>query len=362
MKPELLLSAGEASGDAYGAAIVEAMRARGFVGRLRAVGGTKLAAAGAQLVADSRGWGAVGILESAQVAPAVIRGYRKAARALQASEPGLFVPIDFGYVNIRLARRAKEQGWKVLYFVPPGSWRRDRQGSDVASLSDVIVTPFPWSADLLRAQGADARFFGHPLLDLMPPPRPGPREPRLAVLPGSRKHEVRANLAVAVEAAGILGLPITVGLAPNLAEDDVGPFAGPNVQISRGAHGPLQACQAAIVCSGTATLEAALLGCPQVVIYRGDWKTVLEFRIRKPQFEHISLPNILLRRRVVAELLDRDANPERIAAELREVLPAGRREAEVQAAYAEVARLAEPRGCIERTADVCLALLPGFSA
>jgi lipid-A-disaccharide synthase len=356
--PEVFISAGEASGDAYGAAIAQALRARGFEGPIRAVGGAKLEAAGAETVADSRGWGAVGVIESVQVAPAVARGYRTAARALAWGCPGVFVPIDFGYVNVRLARQARQRGWRVLYFVPPGSWRRDRQGSDVARLSDVVVTPFPWSAELLREQGADARFYGHPLLDLLPPPCPEPREPRIAVLPGSRKHEVRANLAAAAGAARIVGLPITVGLAPSLCEADVRPLVGGDARFASGAYGPLQRCAAAIVCSGTATLEAALLGCPQVVMYRGDWRTALEYRVRRPKFEFVSLPNILLRRPVLAELLDRDANPGRIAAELQQVLPGGSRAAEVLAAYEEVAKLAEPRGCIGRTAEACLALLP----
>src|SRR5688572_21772274 len=121
----VFFSAGEASGDAYAAALLREMVRLGSGLRFlfEGVGGSQLSAAGANVVVDSSKWGAISILQSLKVAPRVVGGYSKAKRALRKGRPGLFIPIDFGYVNVRLARYAKKQGWKVLYFIPPGSWR-----------------------------------------------------------------------------------------------------------------------------------------------------------------------------------------------------------------------------------------------
>ncbi|MGE0001478.1 MAG: lipid-A-disaccharide synthase [Fimbriimonadaceae bacterium] len=354
----ILFSAGEASGDAYAAAILAETEAVGAAWeRVDAVGGPKLRQAGAEIIADSSHWGALGIVESLKTVPLATRGYWSTVRLIERSEPGLFVPVDFGFFNIKLARRAKRWGWKVLYFAPPSSWRRDKQGADLPSVTDVIVTPFPWSAEILQRNGADARFLGHPLLDLVRSHAQTARGDSVAVLPGSRIHEVKANFSVACAAVRRTGRPIIVGLAPSLQPSVLGRL-GPDVTIVRSSHEALARSSAAVVCSGTATLEAALLNCPQVVIYRGSWIMELESRIRKPQFDFISLPNIVLQRQAVPELLQHDASEEAIASHLVALLtdvPA--RSAQLDAFAAVKAEL-EPAGCIRATARLCLALLP----
>lgn len=354
----VVFSAGEASGDAYAAAILNAARElEANDWEVQAVGGPKLREAGIELIADSSKWGAVGIVESMKSFPAAARGYWAAVRSLERGEPGLFVPIDFGFFNIKLARRAKQAGWKVLYFAPPGSWRRDKQGADLPHVSDVIVTPFPWSAETLRRMGADARFLGHPLLDMAQTHRGTVRGPAVAVLPGSRVHEVRSNYAVASAAARRLGRPIVVGLAPVLDPSVLGP-PSPEVTIVRSAAEALARCEAAVVCSGTATLEAALANCPQVVMYRGGWLMNLEARVRRPKYDYVSLPNIVLQRRAVPELLQDQASEDGIAGHLEALLRDGsERDAQIEA-YSEVRGLLEPAGCIRETARLCLALVP----
>ena len=130
--------------------------------------------------------------------------------------PGLFLPIDFGYVNIRLARHAKRSGWKVLYFVPPSSWRRDKQGKDLPVITDAVATPFSWSADLLAAKGAQAFWFGHPILQLLKERKVGHAPDvsgRIAILPGSRSHEIKENLPLL---AATLKEPVEFALAPSV--------------------------------------------------------------------------------------------------------------------------------------------------
>jgi lipid-A-disaccharide synthase len=319
------------------------------------------------MIADSSGWGAMGIVESLRVAPRVRGSYYAALRALAAGPPGLCVPVDFGYMNVRLARRARALGWKVLYFMPPGSWRRDKQGEDLPSVADAIVTPFPWSAELLRRMGANAFWFGHPLKQMAAssPPPPARRE-SVAVLPGSRAHEIERNLEAIVPAVRDLGVPLEAALAPTIS---AGEFLGrwrraggdPDAvrATERDTLGVLKGARAAVVCSGTATLEAALCGCPSVVVYRGSMLMELEYWIRRPKIEHIALPNILLGRRALPELIQRDASPQGIRAELEPLLAGGPARDAQEAAFAELDGTLGPADALDRTVALMLEMAQG---
>jgi lipid-A-disaccharide synthase len=317
----VVISAGEASGDAYGAALTRELRAILPDVDVAGAGGKRMSAEGVALLADSSHWGAISIMQSLRVLPRVRKGYGALKRALASGQPGLFVPIDFGYVNIRLARYARANGWKVLYFVPPGSWRRDRQGRDLPAVTDAIVTPFPWSAEILRGMGADAHWFGHPIKQLLHDvPGEHPDRQGLAVLPGSRSHEIMMNLPVL--AVGLRDLPETLdfALAPTADSATIarmweGISGRKNDRFhTSGAGGVLSGARAAVVCSGTATLEAALCRTPLVVVYRLSSAMVAEARIlqalglfRMPKY--IALPNILLDEQAVPELIQDDASP-----------------------------------------------------
>lgn len=328
-----------------------------------AVGGKKVESAGAHLVADSSAWGAVGILESLKVVPRVIGGFSRAKRALVRGRPGLFVPIDFGYMNVKLARFAKRMGWKVLYFIPPGSWRKTKQGSDLPHVTDAIVTPFPWSAEMLNQMGANAHYFGHPLKEMVAQTPDVAERKGIAVLPGSRSHEIESNVPVIATAIKGHPGPVTIALAANADEASLrrewAKWSDHEPRIVYRAAEALKASRSAIVCSGTATLEAALCGCPCVVMYRGNWVMEIEFRIRKPKFDHISLPNILLDRPLLKELLQHEAHPDAIRAELEAIDAEGPRRQEILTAFAELnASLGEPR-CLELTAELARTMLAG---
>lgn len=353
----LFFSAGEASGDAYGAAILSEINRidPGDVLQVEAVGAARLQAAGAALVADSSQWGAMGILESARVYFRVLRGFNAAKHALSQGEPGWLVAIDYGYMNIRLCRFAKSKGWKVLYFAPPGSWRRDRCGDDLPKVADLVVTQFSWSRDLLAAKGAKAFWFGHPILQMAGQSSVVPGE-QIAVLAGSRRHEVEVNLAPIARACDAIGLPAEFALSPTVDPSWIeglwaGMGGGPAKFTQGQVYDVLRRSKAAIVCSGTATLEAAVCGCPCVVIYRGTKLMKLEYAIVRPKFDHISLPNILLQRRLLLELLGDAANSEAISTEIKALLAGPRRE-EVLAGFEELkSALGEPNA-ITRTAEL----------
>ena len=366
----VFFSAGEASGDAYAAAMATAIGSAAKADpdlsvTLAGIGGKRFRETGAKLIADSSTWGAISITEALKVYPRVVRSYYRIKSYLRTESPGLFIPIDFGYVNIRLARYAKAQGWKVLYFVPPGSWRRDRQGKDLAAITDAISTPFSWSAELLQAKGCKATWFGHPIKQLLVDRKVG-RSPeaseRIAVLPGSRSHEIDQNLPLLAQCDLE---PVEFGLAPST---DVARFEAEWKRLAPGrtndrftqadVYGVLTRSRAAIVCSGTATLEAALCRCPMVVIYKFPKIAEIEAKLvgfKRPKF--VALPNILLDRSVVPELIQEAATPEALKSEVHKLLSDPEQRRAQIAAFDELDDLLGPSDAISKTSELAIQMI-----
>lgn len=380
----IMLAAGEASGDAYAAALVEELRKTGGDFTFEGIGGSRLRKAIGPLIADSSTWGAIGIAQSLLVAPRAIRGARRAFRCMRTGKPGLFIGIDFGFFNIRVCRYAKNHGWKVLYFMPPSSYHRERQGRDLPAITDEVVTPFPWSADILRGIGANVHFFGHPLKQLIAQSGVAPvRGQTLAVLPGSRSHEFTRNLPLVASLlrgskadwtgglkSGVIheniSLPsepldavLEFAVAPNL---DVADLKARWNEVAPGrkdiftqgdVYGVLGRARAGIICSGTATLEAALMGCPHVVIYRVTKAMAREaklIRFKLPKF--IALPNIVLDRQVVPEFVGLDIDPGAVRAVLDPLLLDGPERDAQLAAFQEIAQILGPEDAITKTAQL----------
>ena len=214
----IALVAGEPSGDRQGAALLRAVRAQAAPRPVEAwgIGGALMAEAGVRLLHNSEQWASIGIAEALRHIPSLLRASAQIKQALRRDPPDVLVVIDAGAVNVPLARWAKTNHvCPVFYYFPPGSWRRQaiaRSGKkSLGAATDRIVTPFPWSEALLRSEGADTHFVGHPLLDLVRPTltdtefyeRFGldPHRPLIALLPGSRPSEIRHILPPLVGAA-----------------------------------------------------------------------------------------------------------------------------------------------------------------
>lgn len=363
----IVFSTGEASGDTYAAELVKELRPLVPDAHISGLGGPKFAATGAEVWEDTTPWGAMGVVQSLKVAPKAWLGFRRTVARLNKGEPGLLVPIDFGYFNTRLAQRAKQAGWKVLYFIPPGCWRRNRTGEGLAPLVDVVSTPFPWSETNLRKSGIDAHFFGHPLRQmtqrakLTVPERTG----SIAVLPGSRNHELEANLPALAEALQGWQGQLEFGVAPTLCPETVSSKwsrLAPNrsdVFTVGDTYGVLLRARAAVVCSGTATLEAALCDCPMVVVYRLTRAMVLEAKLLRIKVEHISLPNILLQRAAIPELVHKQATGPEIRKILDQLVDESpERMAQVQA-FQELEGLLGPADGLSQTARLIAKTVSG---
>ncbi|MBI1756722.1 MAG: hypothetical protein HY248_06440 [Fimbriimonas ginsengisoli] len=361
----VFLSAGEASGDLYAAALVREMRRlapdRSFT--FEGLGMARLRSEGVDLVADTSNWGAIGIPQALARAPHVLARLPKVAARLRAGSPGLFVAVDFGYVNMRLCRTAKAAGWKVLYFMPPGAWQRGRTAGELPPLTDAISTPFEWSARTLSEAGANAHWFGHPLLQIFGQAGiDGPRD-GLAILPGSRDHELRLNLPIT--ASVVRGWPegVEFALAPGADRDRISAMwsrLAPDRRKDKftvgAASDVLRRAMAALVCSGTATLEAALADCPMVVIYRTGPLTHLQAYLAGFKGRSVSLPNILLQRAVVPEFAGWRLRPAAISTALRALMTDGNaRNAQLEA-FAEISTVLGPRDAVTRTAELALGM------
>jgi lipid-A-disaccharide synthase len=327
------------------------------------IGGPKLKAEGVHLYADSSHWGAISIVQAVKVGFGVYYRMHGIKKYLRRGTPGLLIAIDFGFANIRLCRYAKKCGWKVLYFVPPGSWRRDRQGKDLPEIADEIVTPFEWSASILRGMGASAHWFGHPIKQLIQAQAASvERQATVAVLPGSRKHELEMNLPIIAEAAHGLDAQVEFALAPTVDVDD---FRREWNRLAPGrddaftvgdTYSVLRRARAAIVCSGTATLEAALCRCPMVVMYQLSPGMAREAKLvmrQAPKF--ISLPNILMDREVVPELVGVDRiDPATLRAWLDKLLVEGDERHRQLNDFEELDEILGPSDAITKTAELAI--------
>jgi len=332
----LLFVTGEASGDLYASRVIRKLLLIEPRAEIWAVGGVYCKEAGARLLLDSSRWGAIGVSEALKRLPLYLRGLFRIARFLEGRRPDLLVMVDFGAFNRRVSRLARRAKIRRLYYIPPGCWSRsERVAKRALGLAEVVVSPLPWSAELLSRLGQRVLRVGHPLLEVVreerglcsPKGAPDPRRPKVALLPGSREAELRHCLPAMARACEEIrrnfpGVRFVVSMAPNVRPKEVrGAFPkGLPVSFLVGAGGPLREADVAVVVSGTATLEAALWRCPHVCIYRGSPGMSLQYRLIGRGIRFVSLPNIVLQRPVVPELLQADANPLRIALEVRRLL------------------------------------------
>ena len=323
--PTILLAAGEPSGDLHGAGVARALKQRWPDARLFGLGGPRMAAEGVELLARFEDLAVMGFVEVASRLPYFIRLLGDVRREMIARGTQLVIPIDYPGFNLRLSRAATEAGIPVLYYIAPQvwAWHRSRM-KELARVTKRVATILPFEADLLREAGADARFVGHPLLDL---PEPAPDQaaftaandldadrPILAIFPGSRHQEVERHLETFAAAAALVQqehprVQPVIARAPHVPEQDYAAASYPRVTDS---HGLLRHARAAIVKSGTTTLEAAIAETPFVVAYKTHPLTYW-LAERLVQVDHVALANLVAGARVVSELLQDQATPQALA-------------------------------------------------
>jgi lipid-A-disaccharide synthase len=367
--PRLLLSCGEPSGDLYGAELVRHLRERQPGLDVFGLGGDRLQAQGARLVAHVRDLAVVGLLEVVAHLPRLRRIFHQVLAEVDAAPPDVAVLIDYPDFNLRLARALRRRDIPVVYYVSPQvwAWRRGRVRAIRETVSRMLVI-FPFEEAVYRDAGVPVTFVGHPLVDLVRPAEDraaflrsvglDPGRPVVAILPGSRPTEVAHNapgLAGAVERlrAARPELQFLVAVAPSLAPAAADrAFARSGARLVSGASpAVLGASRVALVASGTATVEAALLGVPMVVVYRVSRLTYGLGR-RLVRVPHFAMVNLIAGREVVPELEQSEFTPERVAEEAGALLDDPERYEQARQGLAEVRRRLGDGGASARAAGI----------
>jgi lipid-A-disaccharide synthase len=371
--PQILISAGEASSDMYAARLATALRAR-WPATFFGMGGPRMAEAGVELVADYHEVAVVGITEVLHKIPTVIGVQNRLAREAEKRRASLAILVDSPGTHLGVARRLKRSNIPVGYFIGPQVWAwRAGRVRVVKRLVQRMVVIFPFEEKIYRDAGVLVDFVGHPLVDTVRPRMTRAEfaaqhgldasRPIVTILPGSRPNEIAQNYARMVAACERLVQPGNVqfvhAVAHGLGPELLARHAKASVKIVRvqdATYDALAAADCAIVASGTATVEAALLNTPMVVVYRVAPVTasILRHMVRTP---FIGMVNLIGGKLVCPELIQDDFTPAAVEKEGRRILESTDARDEMKAGLAEVRAKLGPGGAIERAADIFARML-----
>jgi len=338
---KIMIVAGEASGDLHGANLVRAMQRLDSSLEFYGVGGRKMKAAGVRQIADVADMAVVGLTEVFSKLAMILRVMRELKKSLLVERPALVILIDYPDFNMPLAKAATKRGFKVFYYISPQvwAWRRGRIGQIKKYVTKMAVI-LPFEAEMYHQAGVDAVFVGHPLLDVVKTCYTKPEAlnkfnlkdgtTTVGILPGSRLNEVTKLLPEMIKTALILkeklpAVQFVLPLADTLDQDYIAEVLQSyhnelDIKIIHNEiYDVLAVCDAAMVASGTATLETALIGTPMIIAYKMSPFSFLMGRLFV-NVSHIGLANIIAGKTVVPELIQRDANPEQMAKELLAIL------------------------------------------
>lgn len=335
----IMIVAGEASGDIYGADLVRETLLLNSSIHFFGIGGERMREAGVHTLVDSADMAVVGLIEVLKHFPVIASAFVTVRDILRSNPPDLLILIDYPGFNLRLAKVAKKNGVKVLYYISPQVWAwRQGRVNKIASLVDHMAVILPFEAPIYERVGVPVSFVGHPMVDMVSVDAErnevassfGLDASRKVVglFPGSRRNEIERLLPVIIASAKLLrdripGIQFVLPLASTLRKEDISTqisSAGLDVTITQGRiHDLIRACDAVISVSGTVTLEIALVGTPMVIIYK---LSPLTYQMAKHLIKvpNIGLCNIVAGETVVRELIQDEANSEMIADEIFKIL------------------------------------------
>jgi len=380
---EVLISAGDASGDVHAAELVLALRALRADTRSFGLGGTHLERAGTEILVPQSDVAVGGGVEVLSALPRVFSAWRRLEAAARARKPALAVLVDAPDLHIPLAKRLKRAGVPILYYVSPQVWAwRTGRIAKIARRVDRMAVIFPFEVGVYAGSGLRVDFVGHPLVDPLRAVREridraaaraalgvSPEQPLVLLLPGSRHNELRYGLPLQLESAARLRALVpevvfAVAVAPSLRRADVDAVLAKqtlDVKVVEGrTHEAMIAADAALVKPGTASLELALLGCPHVAAGRANPLSVAIAR-RMLRVPSMLLPNLIAGAPIVPEFLQEQARPERIAIALAELLR-GPAAALQQSRFEIVSQRLGGGGAAQRAASIACEMIDGGCA
>lgn len=374
--PQIMLIAGEASGDMHGAKLVAAMREQTPGLAVCGIGGPALAAQGMELLYDSSRLAVVGIIEVISHLSFIREAMHALEKRLREQPPDLLILIDYPDFNLIMAKKARRLGIPVFYYISPQVWAwRSGRVKTIKKLVDRLAVILPFEKEFYQKRGMKVEYVGHPLMDTVRAARPraeylaslgiAPESTVIGILPGSRRREIAAMLPTFLAAAKLMEeqlgkVAFLLPLAPTLSEADLLANglaeAGVEVRVIReNRYELMAACDAVMAASGTVSLELAILDVPMVVSYKVSPLTYFLGR-RLIKVQYASLVNLVAGREVVPELLQDEAVPDKIAAAAMRLVAGQTGRARMLAGLAEVReRLGSP-GASVRAARLALSL------
>lgn len=325
---------GEASGDLHASNLMKAILRKDPTAEFRFWGGDLMQSVGGTLVKHYRDLAFMGFLEVIQNLGTILKNIKFCKEDIKNYQPHTLILVDYPGFNLRIAKFAKSLGIRVVYYISPQLWAwKEGRVETIKKYVDEMLVILPFEKDFYKKHGVEAHFVGHPLLDAISGLKPidaddfrrenGLNDKEIiALLPGSRKQEVRGMLGVMLSVVPFFpNYQFVIAGAPSLPKEFYNEFLTNDVHfVSNKTYDLLRCSRAALVTSGTATLETALLKIPEVVCYRGSW---VSYQIAKRLVKHIqyiSLVNLIMNKEVVKELIQNDLNTNNLTQELKKIL------------------------------------------
>ena len=363
--------AGEASGDLHGSNLVASLRAQDKDAKIRAWGGEKMRRNGANVVKNYHELAFMGFVEVLMNLRTILKNFSFCKKDIAEFNPDAIILIDYPGFNLKVAKWAHKKGYKVFYYISPQVWAwKRRRVYKIKRVVDKMLCILPFEKKFYDSYNVDCQFVGHPLLDEIAKVNPvdknkfyksnrlNPKKEIIAMLPGSRKQEVSRMLTVMLDVVKQFpNYQFVIACAPSLPvsyyKEIIGDKANVRLVVNR-TYQLLQLSSAAMVTSGTATLETALFDVPEVVCYKANKISyIIARQLAKVRF--ICLVNLIMDREVVKELIQNDLTPNNVANELKSLLASSKRQKKLLEDYEELKAVLGNAGASDKAAETIIA-------
>jgi lipid-A-disaccharide synthase len=359
--------AGEASGDLHGSNLMKALQHKDPNAEFRFWGGDLMAAQGGTLVKHYRDLAFMGFLEVAKNLRTILNNIKFCKEDIKNNRPDVLILVDYPGFNLRIAKFAKVLGIKVVYYISPQLWAwKEGRVEIIKKYVDEMMVILPFEEDFYKKHGVHSHFVGHPLLDAISTLKEINienfkaenglnKKEIIALLPGSRKQEVEKMLEIMLSVRPYFKeYQFVIAGAPSLPKEFYQSYVDDNVHfVSNKTYDLLRCSKAALVTSGTATLETALLNIPEVVCYRGSKVSYAIAKRLVKNIKYISLVNLIMDREVVKELIQNDLNTKNLVEELKKILE-GEKRFQLLKDYELLRKKLGGEGASENAAEVIL--------